>query len=253
MLAVAQTNLQLYNQLLRLNYSHHDLDEVRAAYELARELFSGLYRPSGKTFIAHLIGTASILAECLVDTEVIHAGLLHAAYTAGDFGYGTRGVSDARRDQLVEAIGARAEAIVHRYSEHQWPPANPDNFRLLASTDNSASRDAALVRLANELEEYIDLGVYYCHEHARKRILLDPTMQDILTNMAKTFGYEILSAALSDAFTSAPCADVPDVARSREISGKSVLIPPKTYQKVMQLVTSRIDAQTGPKPLNETN
>ncbi|MGB5708108.1 MAG: hypothetical protein WBM41_14910 [Arenicellales bacterium] len=79
MIDVAQTNLQLYNRLQELDYSHQALGDLRDTYDLARELFSGLYRPSGKTFIAHLVGTASILAECRVSIEVIKAGLMHAA------------------------------------------------------------------------------------------------------------------------------------------------------------------------------
>ena len=58
----AQTNLQLYNQLLALSWPADDLERVRAAYEFVDELFSGLHRGSGKTFIAHLIGTASVAA-----------------------------------------------------------------------------------------------------------------------------------------------------------------------------------------------
>lgn len=243
MLAVAQTNLQLYNQLLRLDYSHRDLGELCATYDLARELFSGLFRPSGKTFIAHLVGTASILAECLVDIDVVKAGLMHAAYAGGDFGDGAKGVSDIKRDQLVTAIGGRTEEIVHAYTQYQWPPSDIDDFRLLASAEDPVIREAVLLRLANELEEYTDLGVCYCNERARKRISFDQTIQDTLTNMAESLGHETLSTSLADAFRAASGADVPDVARSRESSGKSILIPPRTYQKVMQMVVSRVDAR----------
>ena len=241
MLAVAQTNLQLYNQMLRLEYSDRDLGELRVTYDLARELFSGLFRPSGKTFIAHLMGTASLLADCLVDIGVVKAGLMHAAYAGGDFGDGKKGVSDFKRHELVNTIGNRAEEIVHAYSRQQWPPANVNDFRSLASTNDPVSRDAALVRLANELEEYIDLGVCYCNERARRRIALDQALQYTLTDMARIFDHPVLVTALTDAFNNASHANVPDVARSQQPSGKSILIPPRTYQKVMQMVVSRLD------------
>jgi len=241
MLAVAQTNLQLYNQLLRLDYSHSDLGEVCATYDLARELFSGLFRPSGKTFIAHLVGTASILTECMVEIDVIKAGLMHAAYVGGDFGDRVKGVSDTKRDQLVAAIGARAEGIVLAYTQFQWPPADIDDFQMLASAEEPAIRSAALLRVANELEEHIDLGVCYCNERARKHISGDLTVQGSLTGMAESLGHPALAIALAEAFRTASNAEVPDVARSRQSSGKSILIPPRTYQKVFQLVASRID------------
>ncbi len=48
MLAVAQTILQLSNQMLRLEYSVRDLGELRVTYDLARELFSGLFKAFGQ-------------------------------------------------------------------------------------------------------------------------------------------------------------------------------------------------------------
>ncbi|NJL09589.1 MAG: hypothetical protein HC908_03480 [Calothrix sp. SM1_7_51] len=59
----AQTNIQLFNQLHREGYSSTDLSLIANAYSLAMELFTGTFRPSKKTFIAHLVGTASILAS----------------------------------------------------------------------------------------------------------------------------------------------------------------------------------------------
>ncbi|MEX2492296.1 MAG: DUF6817 domain-containing protein [Nitrospirales bacterium] len=237
---VAQTNLQLYNQLLELNSTNVDLGDLRAAYELARELFSGLFRPSGKTFIAHVIGTASILADCRVDIEIVKGGLMHAAYTGGDFGDGMKGVSDFKRAQLVQIIGSRAEEIVHAYSLLPWPPEHADAYGTPVVSD-PATRDATLVRLANELEEYIDLGVCYCNERARKRMALDQTLQQAILDMARTFDYPDLVTALADAFQQAAHANVPAVARSQQLSGQSILIPPRMHQKVMQMVVSRVD------------
>lgn len=239
-MVIAQTNLQLYNQLLKLNYSHEDLGDLRATYELARELFSGLFRPSGKTFVAHVIGTGSILADCQVDIEIVKAGLMHAAYAGGDFGDGKKGISGFKREQLVKTIGRRAEEIVYAYSLLQWPPEHANDYRSLVFSD-SATKDAALVRLANELEEYIDLGVCYCNERARKRIALDQSLQHALMDMARNFDYPNLVTALADAFQSVSYAKVPEVARSQQLSGQSILIPPRTYHKMMQMVISKVD------------
>jgi len=238
----AQTNLQLYNRLQELDYSHQALGDLRGAYDLARELFSGLYRPSGKTFIAHLVGTASILAECQVGIEVIKAGLMHAAYAAGDFGNGKKGVSDFKREQLKNEIGESAEEIVFEYETSRWPPVNIHDLSLQASAEDSAAKNSALVRLANELEEYIDLGICYCHESARKRISFDLSVQDVLTQMAEQLGHMNLAQALAEAFKCASNADVPDVVRSKESSGRSILVPPRTYQSIMKIVASRIDS-----------
>src|SRR5262245_11904038 len=74
---IAQTNLQLYNQLLARGWTTNDLHHARAAYELAADLFSGQYRCSGKPFVAHLVGTASVAAAVGLPSELVLAALLH--------------------------------------------------------------------------------------------------------------------------------------------------------------------------------
>jgi (p)ppGpp synthase/HD superfamily hydrolase len=57
--AYAQTNIELLNQLRRLGYGEADLVRVRRAYEIALRLFTACFRPSGNTFLAHLVRTAT--------------------------------------------------------------------------------------------------------------------------------------------------------------------------------------------------
>jgi hypothetical protein len=155
-------------------------------------------------------------------------------------GDGKKGISGFKREQLVKTIGSRAEEIVHAYSLLQWPPEYVKDLPSLDSSDQ-VTRDAALVRLANELEEYIDLGGCYSNERVRKRIALDQALQNTLMDMARNFDYSDLVTGLADAFKNASCAKIPEVARSQQLSGQSILIPPRTYQKMMQMVISRVD------------
>src|SRR5690349_4857301 len=82
----AQTNVMLYRQLHQIGYGSESLARVRAAYEFAAELFAGRFRACGRPFLAHLVGTTSILAEIGAAEIIVVAGLLHAAYEQGDFG-----------------------------------------------------------------------------------------------------------------------------------------------------------------------
>src|SRR5689334_15793117 len=113
---VAQTNLQLYNQLTAGGWSERDVARVRDAYVFACELFSGMVRPNGKQMVSHLVGTASALAAVDERPALVTAGLLHAAYDLGEFGDGTRGIKDVKRDAMVGAVGAEVEALVAAYS-----------------------------------------------------------------------------------------------------------------------------------------
>src|SRR5208282_2979363 len=76
----AQTNIQLINQLRGESYATSDLRVVVDSYELAALLLTGRFRASGKTFIAHLVGTASILGSLHAPAPLVAAGLLHAVY-----------------------------------------------------------------------------------------------------------------------------------------------------------------------------
>ena len=94
---LAQTNLQLYNQLVARGWSDPELASARRAYELATDLFAGQLRPSGKTFVAHLVGVASALVTSGARAELVVAGLVHAAYTHGDFGDGRWDAAESKR------------------------------------------------------------------------------------------------------------------------------------------------------------
>ena len=112
----AQTNLQLYRQLLTSGHTEEDLARIRASYELARALFIGRYRASGKPFIAHLVGHASALARWGASIDLVAAGLLHSAYLHGGFGDGTVGPSIAKARVLRERVGVAVHDRVERYS-----------------------------------------------------------------------------------------------------------------------------------------
>src|SRR5258706_2494515 len=74
-----QTNLQLYRHLAEVGYAAADIASAGRAYELALELFPGTYRGSGKPFLAHLVGTAGIVAGPRTRAALIATGVLHPA------------------------------------------------------------------------------------------------------------------------------------------------------------------------------
>jgi (p)ppGpp synthase/HD superfamily hydrolase len=127
--------------LCEAEYSATDIDCVRAAYELALRLFTGLYRGSGKPFLAHLVGTASILASVRARGPVVAAGLLHAAYTQGEFGNGWGGVAPEKRRRLQEAVGPEAEELVRQYTLLGWNERTIPKIHLDFDTLDYGARD----------------------------------------------------------------------------------------------------------------
>lgn len=144
---LAQTNLQLYRQLMAEGWSLEQLIQMRSAYDLAAQLFAACMRPSHKPFLCHLVGTASALAAWQQRPELVIAGLLHSAYLYGDFGEGQRGVTDAKRAYLGSIVGDEAEQLIYRYSVGK-------GSTLLEITD----RDQLVMELADLLDELSDAG-----------------------------------------------------------------------------------------------
>ncbi|MGD9764944.1 MAG: DUF6817 domain-containing protein [Candidatus Binatia bacterium] len=152
----AQTHLALLGQLRKLGYGAGDLDRIRRAYGLAMRLFTGHFRPNGVPFLTHLVRTASVLADTGALPDAVIAALLHAAYTHGEFGDGRRGVTEAKRARLRAAVGDASEDLIRAYTETGWPELL---LTAAGGVDALSHRDRTilLIRLANELEDYLDV------------------------------------------------------------------------------------------------
>lgn len=227
----AQTIVQLLRQLCSSGYPKGDLELVTSAYRLAAELFTGLYRPSGKTFISHAVGTASILCELHARGALIAAGLLHAAYEHGDFGTWTKGTSPERRAKLRATSGGEVENYVARYTDLRWTkntiPKIYETFRAFGQIE----RDVLLARLANELEDLSDLGVLYCHSASHKSRYYKRIAPSMIA-MADAMGFPALASGLKEAIASMSVAETFAELRSR--SKEVSLIVPRSYTRCMR-------------------
>lgn len=189
---VAQTNLQLYNQLVARSWTIDDLARVRAGYELAARLFSGRYRCSGKPFVDHLVGTASVVADVGGRVELVLAALLHAAYEQGDFGRGRRARGAARRITVRRAVGDEAEALVSAYGRSTWTTQTLSELCADADALDAVERDVTVLRLANEVDEHVDLGARYC-DRGGVPMYGEPAVRDMAT-LAQRLGMPDLAA-----------------------------------------------------------
>src|SRR3981081_2289472 len=113
---IAQTNVQLYNQLRDAGLPLDDLVLVHRAYELLTTLYPGHYQADGKPFVAHGVGVTSILAWLDQPAEILAVGLLHNIYGNADFGDGrASGTTRFRRSLVREAVGERVEDLLVRF------------------------------------------------------------------------------------------------------------------------------------------
>jgi len=156
----AQTNLQLFNQLLAQGYTKENLRRVHQTYELGRLLFSGRSTASGRTQIVHGVGTASILAFWSAPAYVVAAGLVHNVYNNGDFGGGRRGISEQKRAVLREILGQEIEEEVANFAMLKWNEKNVSQFNL---GKGPLTPNLVFLRLADLLDHNLSGGVFYDH------------------------------------------------------------------------------------------
>lgn len=235
--AYAQTNIQLYRQLGDLGYAAADIARVARAYEAGIQVLTGVYRGSGKPFLAHLVGTASILASLRARTPVVAAGLLHAAYTHGEFGNGWRGISPAKREEIRRAVGEETEGLVAQYTDLPWHADTIAKIRDRMDDMMPAERDVLLIRLANELEDHLDLGVLYLGNAERRRQYMRTHLSPCV-EMAERLGARELATALSATFDEVDKAEVP--ASLRRSEDASFLVPPASHRARPRIVASHL-------------
>ncbi len=192
----SQTNLQLYNQMLRSGYSADDLELVMRCYGCAVRHLSGEYRSHGKPFITHLIGTASVLVALQAPAPVVGAGLLHAVYKHGDFGM--EFPRSRRRARVRRNSSPRVEDLVVRYDRLDWTDATVERLRHELHTLDQPERDVVLMRLANELEDSFDRGLHYCVVPYPRQLLTGHAAESVGL-LAHDLGYGGLAVELDQA------------------------------------------------------
>jgi (p)ppGpp synthase/HD superfamily hydrolase len=239
--AYAQTNLQLYAQLRRAGAAEQDLALVRAGYDLAMHLCPASFRGSGKPLLAHLVGTASILASIRQTPKVVTAGLLHAAYVFGDFGDGTSGITEARRARVRRAVGTDVEELIARYTRFDWNKDTIPGIRARVDTLTAIEREVLVIRLANELEDHLDFGVLYCgNGEKRREYIRSPLNQSV--DMARSLGLTELATALDAAFTDTLTATLPETLRNTH--DYTFVQPPESHSPRFKIAVGRfLDAR----------
>ena len=222
----AQTNVQLYLEMSRVGRSARDIATVRDAYTLAAELFAGQLRPEGRPFTCHLVGVASILATMGAPLVTVAGGLMHSAYTHGDFGMGRGEMRPAARGRLRKLLGDEIEGLAAGYASLPWNPASVG--RWLADVDAIAdgTRPLIVIRLANALEDALDLGLHFSGKFENPNRAIDPEQ---LAALAEAVGCPGLGPSLRRALDE--CQNAGDLAQLRAAHDGSYVVGPPSWRE----------------------
>lgn len=235
----AQTNIQLFNQLVNDGYATTELTCIRNAYELAMHLFTGRFQASGKMFLAHVVGTASILGSLHLPTAVVAVGLIHNVYMQGDFGDWKNGITDAKRKYIRDAVGKDAEEYAYRFNslvrgKSQFVRASYDYLENLSPIE----RNLTLIILADLLEQHLDFGVLY-YGNVEERLDFIKNDGHIMIETAEKLGFPTLAANLEAAFKETVLADIPVELRNTNGLSHSFVIAPQSHCRRLSIKVFR--------------
>ena len=143
-------------ELARLRgYTDHDLEQMRKAHWTATLLSNAGYRPCGRPFLNHLVGTASVLVHFGFEMRLVIAALLHAAYTHAPR---LPGGAEGTVGSMARALGGRdsmIERLVRAYT------LRGGRWRQLAKLDDWQSSatitdiDTATLAMANDVDMHL--------------------------------------------------------------------------------------------------
>lgn len=241
--SIAQTNLQLINQLRYKGYTNKEIDTANKAYELAVETCSHLFRGSGKPLLSHLLGTASLLAESELPITVVLAGLLHAVPYDGDHGF-----LDPD-SELKKIVGAEGYLQIHGYLNlnFKYESKQVRDFTSKLTKSSQVFRHSVAIRIANEIEDYLDgalsfysiegrKGVIWRCEHIRKNFPL-------LIEQAELLNYPLMVDRLESIISEVDKIDINNLKTSLMVEkngGKQFPVIPKSYKLQYRVRIDRI-------------
>lgn len=134
-----QTRAQLMDLARARGYGPNSLTLMSRGCDLAATLADGGFRPCGRPFVAHLIGTAGVLVRYDFCTEVVIAGLLHAAYTH-------RRLAAVTVQGMLAGLLPEAETRVREYTQRAGRKTQPAAASLLRDVEIAA------IEAANEID-----------------------------------------------------------------------------------------------------
>lgn len=214
----ALTFPQLVTQALVLNLDDKAIVRLHAGYDLAERMADGLYRSQGCPFINHLVRTSSIVLAHGGTVAESMAAMLHSAYMLNCFHRSRRrAFQPGDREILSRAVGEEVEAIVWEYYRQPWgkQQAMVIHRQNLASY-GPATRSSLYVRLANELEDYLDQAMLYRPNYNYQQRI--GAIGEQCIELAIHLGAPVLGQELREAFAATLSSRLPEIVVRQHIN-----------------------------------
>ena len=156
---------------------------------------------------------------------MICAGLLHSAYSQGDFGAGKGNINGSARRQIVQSVGLETGKLIDEYRQHAWNATNVRHWIENAGNVGGNLRTVILIRLSDALEDALDFGLQFS---AKGEKHANAIPREYVVALAEALKYPQLAAALRSTFEDTGRPEIFELLR--EMREGSVVTAPKSYR-----------------------
>ena len=143
---LVHTRNALLDLALARGYGIDDARILNQSIELAQSLTNGGYRPRGRPFINHLLGTAGVLLRYDFRLATVIAGLLHASYTHGRLPCAPGTDAGSMIQESLRSVGDSVEARIRAYTFRHQQPLRVHHGLSVAEGERAA------IEVANEID-----------------------------------------------------------------------------------------------------
>lgn len=167
----AQTYPQLINQSRAISMPESELLLLKSAFSFALSMADGLYRAQGVPLLNHLVRTASIVQHHGGNVSLQVVAMLHASHLVHRFTGAQRSGNRKQVDSdISKAFGGKISTLLSQYSDMSWYNAEVIKHYIAdAEKLPSNVKQLLLVRLANELEDHLDMAMEYSTAERKAR------------------------------------------------------------------------------------
>ena len=187
-----QTLSGLFELAQSRGFNQEEWGMLEMAHRLAMMLMNGAYRPCGRPFINHLVGTASVLVHYGFRARVVGAGLLHSAYTHSARGSADGQADIARIHQLLGGRESRLEASAYAYAlrAQRWQRLRTSrSWQLELSVE-----DAEILAIASANE--VDMHLSGEYRFSGRRDMETRNVADLIAHVCSVLGVPGLAETL---------------------------------------------------------
>jgi GT2 family glycosyltransferase len=141
--------------------SDDELNSLADAFERAQMLANAGYRPCGRPFLNHLVGTAGVLLRYGFRAETVAAGMLHAAYTHCPPINGGAPAAVAQIEALLAGRNSPIERRVRAYTQRELVSTVMQDDQVQHVPMSVFDAEILAIAAANEIDMHLSGEVRY--------------------------------------------------------------------------------------------